>query len=86
VSATLGGEPTSASSLPTTLTDGQTAVITCRDDALTTESADALRGGVNPAPEGRAQVVVANQCDADVSVTYKTNPSIPWPIFNLFNR
>lgn len=86
VSATLDGESTGATTLPTALTDGQTVVITCDNGALTVESADTLPEGVNSPPEGRAQVVVVNQCDAAVSLTYRTNQTIPWPIFNLFNR
>jgi|SRR5690606_3236754 len=84
VSATLDGESVSAGSLPKALTEGQTAVITCRDGELSTE--DTLPDGVGEVQAGQAQIVLANQCDAALSVNYRTSAAIPWPLFNLFNR
>jgi hypothetical protein len=41
---------------------------------------------LTPPPDGRAQVIVVNECDAAVSVTYQTSALVPWPVFNLFSR
>jgi hypothetical protein len=86
VSATIGDAQTSAAGAPTAFTSGQNTVIACRDGALTTEPSAALPDGVNAPPDGRAQVVVLNECDAPVKVTYTTRAAIPWPLFNLFSR
>lgn len=83
-SATLGGEKTKVEGASSLLSAGETTVITCQDGVLTAEAAAALPEGVEAAPSGKAQVVVVNQCDAAVEVTYKTPAAIPWPIFKLF--
>jgi hypothetical protein len=56
---------------------------------------NALVGQQNPLPGGTVtervtttvvSVSVANDCDQDVTVTYKTNAAIRWPLMNLFGR
>jgi hypothetical protein len=86
VTATLGGSSASVENSVSALTAGTTVIITCREGILTAEPADALPSGVEAPVANRAQLVLVNECDADAVVSYRTNPAIPWPVFNLFNR
>lgn len=85
VSATLDGERTSEAEAPTALNAGETTVITCHDGALSAQAAT-LPEGVEAAPAGRAQIIVVNECEGVVSLTYQTSALVPWPVFNLFSR
>lgn len=31
-------------------------------------------------------IALNNQCDGDLSITYKTTAAIPWPVFGFFGR
>ena len=86
VSASLDGERASAADAPTSFADGENVIFTCLDGQLSAQSEIALPAGSSAPPEGRAQVIIVNQCDAAVSITYQTNALIPWPVFNLFSR
>jgi hypothetical protein len=86
VSATIGETSASVENSITALTAGSTVVITCREGILSAKAADVLPSGIEVPVADRAQIVLANQCAADVAVSYRTSAAIPWPVFNLFNR
>jgi hypothetical protein len=61
--------------------DGEKAVlppasysIICQDNQLTANDQQA------------GQFMVINNCDREVVLTMKSNPAIPWPVFNIFSR
>jgi hypothetical protein len=56
-------------------------------DAVALASANTLPEGLLQKPsEGKALLVVDNQCTSDLSVAYKIDPLIPWPIFKFFEE
>ncbi len=84
VSATLNKVKTKVEGAPTSLESGKTYVVTCQAGALSAQVADALPANVKAAPADKAQLVVVNGCDADVTLTYTMSAVIPWPIFKIF--
>lgn len=85
VSATLDGEPAAVEGTVTAFEQGTQAIITCRDGQLQAQRRDLTAEGATM-PDDYAEVVVINECDVPVSVTYHINRAIPYPIFNLFSR
>lgn len=82
LSARLGGERVTLADAPAAFVAGQVVVITCRDGALSITPD--VPDGVPAPPEGRAQVLLVNACDAGVTLTFTTRALIPWPVFNWF--
>jgi hypothetical protein len=35
--------------------------------------------------EDKAYLIVTNDCNEKLTITYKTNPVVPWPIFGLLD-
>lgn len=85
VSATIDGEPASVTGAATAFKQGTQAVITCRSGQLETQTRDLTAEGATM-PDDYAEVVIVNECDAPVGVTYRINRAIPYPVFNLFTR
>jgi hypothetical protein len=84
VRAALDGQPVAVSGPATRLADGSTVVLTCREAALEAVATDAPPEGFDAPDAGYARVVIDNQCDAPVAVTYSKGAAIRWPIFRLF--
>jgi hypothetical protein len=85
VSATIGDKKVTIADAPKQLERGKTYVITCKDGALTAVlAADTLPEGITPAPADRAQIAIANTCDAEVRLTYSVGAVVPYPLFRLF--
>ena len=85
VSAAVDGEPASVSGALTAFDQGIQSVITCIDGQLAAEARD-LTGEGATMPDDYAELTIVNGCDVSVSVTYRINRAIPYPVFNIFNR
>jgi hypothetical protein len=83
-SATLGGERVSITDAPTTFEAGNFYTFTCMQGALNAARTDATPEGVTSPPPGYATIVLSNGCQAGVSLSLRTNPIIPWPVFRVF--
>jgi hypothetical protein len=91
VSATVDGEKVTVADAPTALepesASGPARVVafTCADGVLALDPDLAATISARPA-DGKATLLLVNDCDAPVTVTYSTSPLIRWPLFNLFAR
>jgi hypothetical protein len=83
-SATLDGERVSIADAPTTFEAGNFYLFTCMQGALSAVRADAPPEGMASPPPGYATIVLSNGCQAGVSLSLRTNPIIPWPVFRVF--
>lgn len=83
-SATLDGERVSIADAPTTFEAGNFYRFTCTQGTLNVARTDATPEGVAPPPPGHATIVLSNGCQAGVSLSLRTNPIIPWPLFRVF--
>jgi hypothetical protein len=80
ISARIGEASAAVENSSSILERDSTTIIECQDARLSVQTA-------NGAPAaGRAQIVLMNNCDQPVSVTYKTNAVIPWPVFRVFSQ
>lgn len=86
VSATLAGDKLVPESPATTAVAGESVILVCREGALMRGDGSLVPADTPRPPEDRAQLVLVNQCDGEVVVTYRTSALIPWPVFNLFSR
>lgn len=82
-SATLGGERVSIVDAPTIFEAGGHYTFTCLQGGLTAARTDAPPEGVALPPD-HARITLSNECQAGVSLSLRTNPIIPWPVFRLF--
>ncbi|MFN8377769.1 MAG: hypothetical protein U0452_03785 [Anaerolineae bacterium] len=83
ISATVDGQKVSIPDAPTTLEPGSVTAITCQEGQLTLDPE--LAATISARPDGgKATLLLVNQCDVPVSVTYSTSPLIRWPLFSLF--
>ncbi len=91
VSATLGGQKVTVPDAPTSLAPedalapARVVAFTCAGGQLALDPG--LAATISARPEGgKATLLVVNDCDADVIVTYSIGPLVRWPLFNLFAR
>lgn len=80
VSAKIGGEAISIAGLITRLEDGMTYMLACEDGTITASPATAG----DSIQKGYAGIHLVNHCDAEVSIAYRIDSAIPWPIFGIF--
>jgi hypothetical protein len=81
VSAQVGGEPADVTGAWTTLSDRARYTYVCADGTLIAQ-VDAVEA--DAAAPGKAALRLENNCEAAVSLTLKTAPVLPWPVFGLF--
>ncbi len=82
-SATVDGSKVTIPDAPTTLGRESVTAFTCEDGQLTPDPE--LAATISARPEGgNATLLVLNNCDGMVVLTYSTSPIIRWPLFNLF--
>jgi hypothetical protein len=86
VSATLAGEKAGVTGSFETLEKGQRYVYRCSTGQIARDTDEALPGDFKAPTEDRAQLVLINDCDQKVVLTYKTDYAIRWPVFDLVNR
>lgn len=84
-SATLDGEKVAVEGAPGTLAPGSVTAFVCANGQL---AADAeLAATILARPEdSKATVLLVNNCDGKVVLTYTTDPIIRWPLFGLLAR
>lgn len=85
VSATLDGQKIAVPDAPTTLDRESVTAFVCADGQLTLDPDLAATISARP-PGGKATLLLINNCDGKVVLTYATDPLIRWPLFNLFAR
>ncbi len=83
VSAAVGSEKTAVENAPSDLAAGQVYSVACSDGKIALEPSAPPAGDM---PDGQALLSLNNQCDQDVTLAFTTDPSVHWPIFNLFTR
>jgi len=84
-SATLGGEKVTVEGAPTALAPDSVTAFVCANGQLTLDPE--LAATISARPEGgKATVLLVNQCDGKVVLTYATDPIIRWPLFGLLAR
>jgi hypothetical protein len=88
VSATVGSDRLDTATAPKTLSNEQIYTFTCevnnaQENVLTVQETVRTDSSETQRPP---QIIVDNQCGADVTVSYTTNAAIPYPIFYLFGR
>ena len=84
VSATLDGQKlTLPADAPTTLAPESVTAFVCADGQLTLDPDLAATISARP-PGGKATVLLVNNCEGKVVLTYSTSPIIRWPLFSLF--
>lgn len=81
VSAQVGGEKAEVVGAWTALGDRAGYTYVCVDGTLMAQ-VDAVEADAT-AP-GKASLRLENNCEAAVSLTLKTAPVLPWPVFGLF--
>ncbi|MBL8145344.1 MAG: hypothetical protein JNL34_03075 [Anaerolineae bacterium] len=88
---TVDGEKVTVADAPTSLepesADAPARVVafTCADGQLALDPD--LAATISARPEGgKATLLLVNDCDVPVTVTYTTDPIVRWPLFNLFAR
>jgi hypothetical protein len=88
---TVNGEKVTVEGAPTTLAPedanapARVVAFVCENGTLRLDPD--LAATISARPEGgKATLLLVNDCDAPVTVTYSTGPLIPWPLFNLFAR
>lgn len=85
VSATLGEDALTADSLVESLEDGAVIIATCEGGSLSTTEAEQLPGDDDAIIEdGEARLVLVNNCDDAVTVSYRIDRFVPWPLFGIF--
>lgn len=88
---TVDGENVTVEGAPSTLAPedhlapARVVAFTCADGQLTFNPD--LAATISARPEGgKATLLLVNECDVPVTVTYSTSPLFRWPLFNLFAR
>lgn len=82
ISATVDGEKVTIADAPTTLEPESVTAFTCEDGELRLDPE--LAATISARPEGgKATLLLVNQCDAPVAITYSTSALIRWPLFGL---
>jgi hypothetical protein len=84
VSLKLDGETVNGVAAPTALSAGRSYVFTCDNGAVSVSESETPPAGVAAPANGRAQLVLVNNCDAPLSLTYSIGALVRWPLFNLF--
>ncbi len=85
VSAVVDGEKVSLPDAPNALAAESVTAFTCDNGVLALDTE--LAAIISARPEdGKATLLLQNNCDAAVTVTYSTDPIIRWPLFNLLAR
>lgn len=88
ITATYDGDSTPISgAVQTDLTKGARYIYACGGDEVQVSEADMLDVSADvAAPDAdQAQIVLVNGCNADVTLTFKIDYAIRWPIFNIFD-
>jgi hypothetical protein len=85
-SATLDGEKLAIpADTPTALARESVTAFVCTDGQLALDPD--LAATISARPEGgKATLLLINNCDSKVILTYATDPLIRWPLFGLFAR
>ncbi len=81
VSAQVGGEKAEVLGAWTVLSDRAGYTYVCGRGTLAAQ-ADVVEA--DAAAPGKASLRLENDCEAAVSLTLKTAPVLPWPVFGLF--
>jgi hypothetical protein len=83
VSATLGGDKVKVGQPLTTLAEGQTYVYTCQAGAIAPNAERQSQVEAKAPSEDHVQLVLVNECDQQVALTYQTDYAVHWPLFGL---
>lgn len=82
--ATVGGEKATLADAPTTLERDSVTAFACADGQISLDPEQAAT--ISARSDSKAGLLLVNNCDAEVAITWSTDPIIRWPLFNLFAR
>lgn len=58
----------------------------CTEGQMTAQQLDALPDGINPPGAGKALVLLQNDCEQAITLTYRRDAALRWPLFGLLGR
>lgn len=83
----IGSEGAAAPSNPVSaLVAGAAYQYQCADGQIMAQQLDALPDGINPPDAGKALVLLSNQCEQAITLTYRRDAALRWPLFGLLGR